>query len=135
MIQRITRDEFTARLAKAPRKAKRIGRRKPNEETAVQRGLLEALAATGVWAIRINALEVHRDCPKCGSLHIKQGEPGLPDIWTEYGWIETKTKSGVLSPSQKRWHAKAKARGVNVGAVCGIRAGLGLVAFWKEQRG
>lgn len=97
-------------------------------ETALQRSIIVALEQMGVWVIRtaVNA--------KRGKLGTRTGEPGMPDIWTEYGWLEVKLPDGNLDPDQVTWHAKANRRGINVETVRSVSQAIDTVQHWRNER-
>ena len=61
------------------------------------------------------------------------GEDGMPDIWTPWGWLETKAKKGVLSAKQVEWHAKARSLGINVAVPRAVEEGVRAVLEWKRN--
>jgi hypothetical protein len=68
-------------------------------ETQVQDCIVSCLTQVGVWAFRVRAEASFRGRPAVPK--------GTPDIWTEFGWIEVKMRTGILSPEQTAWHDMA----------------------------
>lgn len=102
-------------------------RRKP--ETILQGQIMATLAGLGVWVIRIGRVKRRPglQAPECG-------EDGIPDLWTELGWIEVKEPGKGLDPDQETWHAKAVRRGVSVGVAHSVREAVELVNGWRKAR-
>lgn len=101
-------------------------------ETALQRAIINALEASGYWVQRLNAGTTAVGTGK--SRRVIHGcEPGTPDLLVKapvYGFLEVKTKTGRLQPSQRAWHAEAARRGVHVAVVRGISEALETVREW-----
>ena len=131
MQKRISIEEFRQRVAKGPVAKKRRKSKSVSESTIVTK-IVEGLTLNGIWAVRINSFVIHKDCPHCGGFHTRQGEPGLPDIWTQYGWIEAKTPIGKLNKDQVVWHAKAQHRRVNVGVARTLAEAIRLIEKWRS---
>jgi len=99
-------------------------------ETQLSASIRGALEANGVWVIRTGVNM------KRGKRGTQSGEPGMPDLLLpEFGWLETKTDEGAVSPVQFVWHQKAKMRGVRVAVVRSIEEALMQVSLWKIARG
>jgi len=96
-------------------------------ETEIQSGIMEALKAINVWAIRVGRNKRRNKRAKVAP----SGEDGSPDIWTELGWMEVKRPGEGLDPDQEEWHAKAEARGVRSGVVHSETEALALAAVWR----
>jgi len=96
-------------------------------ETDLQRSIMVALEQMGVWVIRtaVNA--------KRGKLGVRTGEPGMPDLWTEFGWLEVKLPGNDLDPDQVAWHAKAKERWTRVDTVRSVIEAIQVVAWWEAH--
>ncbi len=97
-------------------------------ETDLQRAILTALSQLGVWAIRIGSVG------RRSTRGANSGEPGIPDIWTPYGWLEVKVGAGVLSPEQKAWHTKAERNGVNVYTVRSVAQAIDCLKTWQREQ-
>jgi len=104
------------------------GDEEPMSETALQRSIIVALEQMGVWVIR-TAVKAKR-----GKLGARTGEPGMPDLWTEYGWLEIKLPDGVLSHDQKTWHTKAERHGINVETVRSVAQAVSAVQDWRRAK-
>jgi len=97
-------------------------------ESDLQSRIIDALKAVGVWVIRIGRNKRRGKMNKFAP----SGEDGIPDLWTEYGWIEVKLPGEELRPAQAEWHAKARRRGVNVGVAESGAQAYGLIDEWKK---
>ena len=99
-------------------------------ETEIQSGILKTLRRFGVWADRYQAGMV-----KIGGNWIHLGEAGAPDILVldPYGWLEVKVPGGKPSEVQKRWHAKARARGIRVEVVTHEGEATRVVLKWRSD--
>lgn len=97
-------------------------------ETALQKAIVAALRAAGVWVIRTGITR------KRGASGTQSGELGMPDLWTPLGWIEVKLPGEGLRVEQAEWHAKAFRHGVNVGVATSARGAIELVMGWKKAR-
>jgi hypothetical protein len=95
-------------------------------ETDLQRAIKEALEGMGVWVMRMG-VNVKRS--RFGTI---SGEPGCPDLWTEYGWLEVKLPGEVLSPDQVDWHKKAKRHGLNVETVYSVGQAVDEIQHWRR---
>ena len=84
-------------------------------EADIQRGIIEALAAIGAFALRVQA----------GKVQVRRGwmqlaPQGTPDIYVlvpPHGlslWLEVKTAKGEERECQLAWATKARARGATV---------------------
>jgi hypothetical protein len=117
-------------LARKPRKF--ALKPKEERETPIQKRILEALNASGFWAIRINSGGV----PAAGGFY--RGAPaGTPDICViapVQGWLEVKRKSGTAKASQLAWHARAESLGVRIAIVRSAAEALDVVRKWSERR-
>lgn len=96
-------------------------------ETALQTDIVKALRQMGVWVIVMNVTK------RRGSRGVNCGEPGMPDLWTEYGWLEVKLPDGVLEDDQKTWHAKAARHHINVEVVRSINQALDAIKSWRLE--
>lgn len=96
-------------------------------ETDLQRSIKEALEGMGVWVIRTAVRK------KRSKLGVNTGEDGMPDLWTEYGWIEVKLPGETLDPDQVIWHRKAEKRGVNAGVAMSVGQAIDHVKYWQKQ--
>lgn len=94
-------------------------------ESQLQRRIVDALRSLGVWVIR-TGVNVKR-----GQRGTQSGEPGMPDLWTPYGWLEVKLPGEALSPKQIAWHEKAKRHGVRVWTVDTEREAVSVVLSWR----
>lgn len=100
-------------------------------ETDISRSIRSALTAAGYHVERVNS----------GKVPTRNGwfagaNPGTPDtvvVAPTYCWLETKTATGKLNPSQKRWHEKAKASGVRVAVVRSAAEALATVNVWRRE--
>lgn len=117
-------------LARKPRKF--ALKPKEERETPIQKRILEALNASGFWAIRINSGGV----PAAGGFY--RGAPaGTPDICViapVQGWLEVKRKSGTARKSQLAWHARAESLGVRIAIVRSAAEALDVVMKWSGRR-
>lgn len=88
----------------------------------------------------LDALAIPNERVQCGQAvgrhggHMQLARRGTPDIWTAYGWLETKVPNGKLSAEQWRWHARATANGVNVACVTGSIQAVRIVLAWRAER-
>lgn len=99
-------------------------------ETTLQTAIAEALRSLGVWVMVMNVTK--RRGKRRG---VNCGEPGMPDLWTEYGWGEVKLPGNDLDPDQVAWHERAKKRGVAVALwTCPMEA-IRQVLIWRVERG
>jgi len=97
-------------------------------ETALQTAIADALRSIGVWVMVMNVTK------RRGKRGVNCGEPGMPDLWTEYGWLEVKLpEGGVISDVQLAWHVKANQKGVNVAVVESIADAVDTVQFWHRR--
>lgn len=108
----------------------------PQRETDLQRAILEALAAHGHWAMRVNA-GTHA-IPAAGEHArrvIRSAPSGTPDILVikPYGWLEVKLLGGTLRPSQIAWHARAEREWLRCVVVRSIAEALRAVDRWKRD--
>ncbi len=70
-------------------------------ETTLQASIVEALQRAGRIVIRVQSGQVK---VRGGWMHL--APKGTPDLYVVgWGWIETKTEDGKLSPEQERMHA------------------------------
>lgn len=97
-----------------------------NDETKLQGEILDALKRIGAWAWNVNA-------GRLGRANMAPG--GTPDICCvdPSGWLEVKTPTGTLEPSQKAWIAKARRRGVRVEVVTSVREAVEIVIRWRQN--
>lgn len=96
-------------------------------ETALQTAIVDALERIGVWVMVMNVTK------RRGKRGVNCGEPGMPDLWTEYGWLEVKLPDeGVLSEVQKAWHAKAARKGINVETVMSPLQAVDAIQYWRK---
>jgi hypothetical protein len=96
-------------------------------ETALQTAIVKALRQLGVWVIVMNVTK------RRGKRGVSCGEPWMPDLWTEYGWLEVKLPDeGVLSDDQKAWHARAIRHGVNVETVMSPMQAVDAIRHWRK---
>jgi hypothetical protein len=112
---------------------KNLGRRRRKApETGLSHAIQMCLATNGVMFERIQTGAHQVLDPNTGKLYwIRCADEGCPDLWTEYGFLEVKRPGERLSPKQRQWHAKAKARGV-VAAV--VRSAFEAQCFVTAQR-
>lgn len=97
-------------------------------ESALQKTIIDALRASSVWVIRTGVSN------KRGRNGAASGEPGMPDLWTPWGWIEVKLPGEPLRPEQVEWHAKARRHDVNVGVATSAREAIDLVRGWQKAK-
>lgn len=70
-------------------------------ETTLQAAIVEALQRAGRIVIRVQSGQVR---VRGGWMHL--APKGTPDLYVVgWGWLETKTEDGKLSPEQERMHA------------------------------
>lgn len=70
-------------------------------ETTLQASIVEALQRAGRIVIRVQSGQVK---VRGGWMHL--APKGTPDLYViGWGWLETKTEDGKLSPEQERMHA------------------------------
>ena len=98
-------------------------------ETDLQRVIEETLNLMGVWVIR-TAVNRNRN-----GIGVRTGEPGMPDLWTEYGWLEVKLPGKELDPDQVTWHNRARKRHINVETVRSVNDAVTAVLTWRRKRG
>lgn len=96
-------------------------------ETDLQRSIKQALELMGVWVMRIG-VNVKRG--RAGTI---SAEPGCPDLWTEYGWLEVKLPGEPLLPDQVDWHKKARRKGLNVETVRSVAQAVDAVQSWRKD--
>ena len=107
-------------------------------ETDLQRAILEALAARGYWAMRVNSGA--RPIAATGSnarRMIRLAPPGTPDVLVikPYCWLEVKLAKGRLTDYQSAWHARAQAAKVRAAVVRSVSEALRYVdQCAKEDR-
>lgn len=106
-----------------------MGRVSAESESALQSRILEGLKMRGVWSFRVGRNKRRGK----SSGFAPSGEDGVPDIWTEYGWIEVKLPGEDLSPDQVAWHDKARRRGVNAGVARSGADAFDLIDAWKGR--
>lgn len=81
-------------------------KRKPNPETALQKSIVAALRAAGLWVVRVPGQGVLQHMGP-GQATMKASEmAGFPDLLVllpggRAAWLEVKTAQGRLSPLQK----------------------------------
>jgi len=94
-------------------------------ESAIQSAILDALRLAGHWPMRVNAGGY-----RAGA---RLAPAGTPDICLiDLGaWLEVKAPGGRLSPLQRRWHAKAKRKGVRVAVVTSVDEAMAAVRGWQ----
>ena len=108
-------------------------------ETQLVRGVLDALAARGTWAWRVNSGATIIKSAKYGDRFLSGAPKGSPDILGVlpggrlFG-IECKTAAGRQNPNQKAWEQKAAKHGVRYGIARSITDALGLVDAWSADR-
>jgi hypothetical protein len=93
-------------------------RRKP--ETKRQAGIVGELERIGRFVVRVQSgvVRVRR-----GMMHL--APKGTPDLYVlGFGWLETKTDKGKLSPDQVRIHALIRAAGERVEVVRDVAEAL-----------
>jgi hypothetical protein len=102
-------------------------------ESSIQEAILEALAARGFWAWRVNS-----GATVIGSgagRRMFRGAPsGTPDIRVESpvsGYLEVKRPGGKLSESQWKWHERAAKHGVRVAIVHSASEALHVMGCWR----
>jgi hypothetical protein len=96
-------------------------------ESSLYKPISDGLAAIGVWSIRTAVLG------KRAKTTASTGEPGMPDLWTELGWMEVKLPGRKLDPDQVAWHQKANKRGVRVGVVHSVVEAVDLALTWLSN--
>lgn len=94
-------------------------------EAQLQSRIVDALRSVGFWVIRTGVSK------KRGRAGTQSGEPGMPDLWTPYGWLEVKLPGESLSPKQVEWHAKARRHTVRVWTVDSVDEAVRTVLLWK----
>jgi hypothetical protein len=94
-------------------------------ETLLQTAIVRALRQMGVWVIVMNVTR------RRGKRGVNCGEPGMPDLWTEYGWLEVKLPGGELDPDQVAWHERAASRGVLARKVDSVSKALIICQQWR----
>lgn len=103
-------------------------------ETQFSKSVRATLKRLGVWHVRVQSGTLPVVYARNGKTHyVHCAEEGTPDHWTELGWLESKVDDGELNDAQKRWHAKAKARGVRVEAVWSVADVVRVVRAWRGQ--
>lgn len=93
-------------------------------ETALQSAIVKALRQMGVWVIVMNVTK------RRGKRGVNCGENGMPDLWTDFGWLEVKLPGEKLEHDQRVWHAKAKGRGIRVAMVDSIGDAVAVIKAW-----
>ena len=100
-----------------------------NPETRLIKKTLDALAAIGVWAWRVNS----------GSWYggrIKGAPAGTPDIQgilpSGTFYLEAKMPGKELSDDQVAWHIRAADLGAHVGTFHTVTEALSLIKQWQE---
>lgn len=105
-------------------------------ETALSRGIREALAAKGARVFRIQSGIVRLQHGK-RSYFVHCAPAGTPDLLVifrgVYTWLEVKTPRGKLSADQRAWHAWAEKSGVRVVVVRSISEALRAVFASSAQ--
>lgn len=97
-------------------------------ETQLQTAIVAALRQMGIWVIVMNVTK------RRGKRGVNCGEPGMPDLWTEYGWLEVKLPGdGVVSADQRAWHDKARRRGVRAAIVDSVGQAVDQVLVWQTR--
>jgi len=104
-------------------------------ETDISRAIRATLTRAGYHVERVNSGKV----PTRGGWYAG-AEPGTPDTVvvspvSAYGWLETKTDEGELNENQRRWHVKARRRGVRIAVVRSPREALAAVQGWERGSG
>lgn len=99
-------------------------------ETEISRTIRQALTAAGYLVERVNS----------GKVPTRNGwyagaTPGCPDTIVvapvfAYGWLETKTDEGELNENQRKWHERARRKGVRVAVVRTARDAVRVVNSW-----
>lgn len=102
-------------------------RRTRSRETELSKAIRDALATSRIWVIRINSGAL-----KMGDRYITLAEPGTPDLWTPYGWLEVKDKARVTAV-QRAWHERAARHGVRVAVVHSVSEALATVREWEKE--
>lgn len=98
-------------------------------ETAISKAIRDALAAVGIWVIRVQSGTL----PLQGR-YVHCGEPGTPDLWTPYGWLEVKRSlKDKARESQAKWHEKAARHGVKVALVANPAEAVRVVLGWRAE--
>lgn len=89
-------------------------------ETVKQAGLVEALRKAGRFVFRIHSGQV-----KVRRGFMQLAPKGTPDLYVlGFGWMETKTDEGELSPEQLEMHARIRAAGERVAVVRSAKEAL-----------
>jgi hypothetical protein len=96
-------------------------------ETQLQNSIIVALRQMGVWCFVMN-VTVRR-----GKRGVNCGEPGMPDIWTEYGWLEVKIPGNNLDQDQVAWHKRARSRGIEVETTCSMEQSVRIAQEWRQR--
>lgn len=109
-------------------------KRTPQREAPIQAAILEYLAASGVWAWRVNSGATVVVDGKSRRM-IKGAPAGTPDIRIEApqhlaGYLEVKSPTGALTDTQRIWHERAKAAGVRVAVVRSVKGAMDVLARW-----
>ena len=99
------------------------------KETELSKAIRDKLTEIGVWSVRIASGTIN-----VGKRWIRMSEPGTPDIWTPFGWLEIKTKTGKVSDVQKAWHSKAQENNVNVKTVRSVDEAVETIINWKKDK-
>jgi hypothetical protein len=105
-------------------------------ETDLQRAILEAIAARGYWAMRVNAgTHAIAATGEHARRVIRSAPKGTPDILVikPYGWIEVKLLGGSLRESQVAWHTRAEREGLRCMVVRSIAEALRWVDRWARD--
>lgn len=105
-------------------------------ETDLQRAILEALAARGHWAMRMNSGTHTIDATGTHARRVIRSAPGgTPDILVlkPYGWLEVKAARGKLTENQISWHERAERELVRAKVVLSIGAALRVVEGWARD--
>lgn len=114
----------------AARKTARVISKKQTE-TALVRAIIDALEATGHMVVRVQSGRLN-----LGNRWMHAGAPGVPDLTViatggRVGFLEVKTSTGHLSPTQTLWHARAKLNGARVAVVRSVAEALETVRGWE----
>lgn len=96
-------------------------------ETQLQTAIVKALRQMGVWVIVMNVTK------RRGKRGVNCGEPGMPDLWTEYGWLEVKLPGGDLDPYQLLWHGRAQQSGIRTATAHSVSEAIGHLLGWRQS--
>lgn len=105
-------------------------------ETDLQRAILQALEAKGFWAMRLNSGITPIAATESHARRVIRAAPkGTPDILLlrPFGFLEVKTKDGLLRPTQIAWHQRAGKAGIRVAVARSILEALTTAVAWDRE--